>query len=80
MRKCTFSPYILTFFHFGPYILFLLLLAPKPISASHFSPSISQLVEKADVTDGANKKNNIKCIVVHCSHTCSAMCLSHPNE
>ena len=32
-RKCTFSTYILHFFHFGPYILFLLLLVSKPINA-----------------------------------------------
>ena len=31
--KCTFSPYIFHFFHFGPYILFLPLLVPKPINA-----------------------------------------------
>ena len=34
-RKYTFSPYILHFFHFGPYILFLPLLVPKPINAWH---------------------------------------------
>ena len=28
-RKCTFSPYILNFFHFSPYILFFPLLVPK---------------------------------------------------
>ena len=40
MRKCTFSLYILTFFffHFGPYILILPLLVPKPINAWHLSP------------------------------------------
>ena len=37
-RKCTFSPYILTFFHFSPYILFFPLLVPKSINAFHFSP------------------------------------------
>ena len=37
-RKCTFSPYILTFFHFSPYILFLPLLVPKPIYEGHLSP------------------------------------------
>ena len=37
-RKCTFSPYILTFFHFNSYILFLPLLVPKPINAGHLSP------------------------------------------
>ena len=37
-RKCTFSPYILTFFHFSPYILFLPLLVPKSIYAFHLSP------------------------------------------
>ena len=37
-RKCTFSPYILTFFHFGPYILILPLLVPKPINACYFRP------------------------------------------
>ena len=31
-RKYTFSFYILTFFHFGPYILILPLLVPKPIN------------------------------------------------
>ena len=36
-RKCTFNPYIFHFFHFGPYILFLPLLVPKPINVSHFS-------------------------------------------
>ena len=30
-RKCTFSLYILAFFHFGSYILILPLLVPKPI-------------------------------------------------
>ena len=30
--KCTFSPYILHFFYFGPYILFLPFLVPKPIN------------------------------------------------
>ena len=35
-RKCTFNPYILTFFHFGPYILILPLLVPKPINAYYF--------------------------------------------
>ena len=37
-RKCTFSPYILIFFHFGPYIFILQLLVPKPINAWHLSP------------------------------------------
>ena len=37
-RKCTFNPYILTFFHFSPYILFLPLLVSKPINAGHLSP------------------------------------------
>ena len=37
-RKCTFSLYILIFFHFSPYILFLPLLVPKPINAGHLSP------------------------------------------
>ena len=32
------------------------------------------------MADGANKINNIKCIVVHCGHTCSTTCLSHPNK
>ena len=36
--KCTFSPSILTFFHFSPYILFLSFLVPKPINAGHLSP------------------------------------------
>ena len=35
-RKYTFSPYILNFFHFGPYILILLLLVPKSINACYF--------------------------------------------
>ena len=34
--KCTFSPYILTFFHLGPYILILPLLVPKPINVCYF--------------------------------------------
>ena len=38
MCKCTFSPYILTFFHFGPYILILPLLVPKSINACYFRP------------------------------------------
>ena len=37
-RKCIFSPYILAFFLFSPYILFLPLLVPKPINAFHFRP------------------------------------------
>ena len=37
-RKYTFSSYILTFFHFSPYILFLPLLIPKSINAKHLSP------------------------------------------
>ena len=37
-RKCTFSPYILAFFHFSPYIFILLFLVPKPINALHLSP------------------------------------------
>ena len=37
-RKCTFSPYILVFFHFGPYILILPLLVPKPINECYFRP------------------------------------------
>ena len=37
-RKCTFSPYILTFFHFSPYTLFFPFLVPKPINARHLSP------------------------------------------
>ena len=37
-RKCTFSPYILVFFHFSPYILILPLLVPKPINACYFHP------------------------------------------
>ena len=37
-HKCIFSPYILTFFHFGPYILILPLLVPKPINACYFRP------------------------------------------
>ena len=35
-RKCTFSSYILTFFHFSHYILILSLLVPKPINACYF--------------------------------------------
>ena len=34
-RKCIFSFYFLTFFHFGSYILILLFLVPKSISACH---------------------------------------------
>ena len=37
-RKCTFSLHILHFFHFGPYILFLPLLVPKPINTGYLSP------------------------------------------
>ena len=37
-HKCTFSPYILTFFHFSSYILILPFLVPKSINAFHFSP------------------------------------------
>ena len=37
-RKCIFSPYILTFFHFGPYIFISPLLVPKPINMWHLSP------------------------------------------
>ena len=37
-RKCTFSPYILAFFHFSPYILILPLLVSKPINACYFRP------------------------------------------
>ena len=36
--KYIFSSYILYFFHFGPYILFLPLLVPKPINAWHLGP------------------------------------------
>ena len=36
--KYTFSPYILAFFHFGPYIFILPLLVPKPINVWHLSP------------------------------------------
>ena len=32
MHKCTFSPYILIFFHFGPYIFILPLLVSKSIN------------------------------------------------
>ena len=35
-HNCTFNTYILTFFHFSPYILFLPLLVPKPINACYF--------------------------------------------
>ena len=35
-HKCTFSPYILPFFHFSPYILILSLLVPKSINVFHF--------------------------------------------
>ena len=31
-HKCTFSPYLMHFFHFSPYILFLSLLVPKLIN------------------------------------------------
>ena len=37
-RKYTFNFYVLTFFHFGPYIFILPLLIPKPINAWHLSP------------------------------------------
>ena len=36
-RKCTFSSYILTFFHFSHYIFILPLLVPKSINALHLS-------------------------------------------
>ena len=36
--KCTFSPYILVFFHFSPYILILPLLVPKSTNAFFFGP------------------------------------------
>ena len=35
-HKCTFSPYILAFFHFSPYILILPLLVPEPINVCYF--------------------------------------------
>ena len=35
-RKCTFSPYVMAFFHFSPYILILPLLVYKSINAFHF--------------------------------------------
>ena len=37
-RKCTFSPYILIFFHFSLYILFFPLLVPKLINTCYFRP------------------------------------------
>ena len=37
-RKCTFSPYILAFFHFRLYILILPLLVPKLINSCYFLP------------------------------------------
>ena len=37
-RKCTFSPYILVFFHFSPYIFILPFLVPKLINVLHLSP------------------------------------------
>ena len=42
--NCTFSPYILTFFHFSPYILFFPLLVPKTNLRFPFSsfPSVNQ--------------------------------------
>ena len=54
-RKCTFSSYNLTFFHFGPYILILLLLVSKPINACYFRHSVSQPIEIAKVAAGAIK-------------------------
>ena len=36
--KCTFSPYILAFFHFSPYIFILPFLVHKLINALHLSP------------------------------------------
>ena len=36
--KCTFSSYILTFFHFNAYVLFLSFLVPKPINTGHLNP------------------------------------------
>ena len=38
IKKCIFNPYILTFFHFDPYIFILRLLVPKPINAWYLSP------------------------------------------
>ena len=37
-RKCSFRPYILGSFLFGPYISILPLLVPNPINACYFSP------------------------------------------
>ena len=54
-RKCTFSSYILTFFHFSPYILILPLLVSKPINACYFRHSVSQPMEIAKVAAGAIK-------------------------
>ena len=45
--KYTFNPYILTFFHFGPYIFILPLLVPKPISACHISSSHQSINRKS---------------------------------
>ena len=54
-RKCTFSSYILTFFHFGPYILILQLLVLKPINACSFVLFVSQPTKIAEVSAGGIK-------------------------
>ena len=46
-RKYTFSPYILTFFHFGPYILILPLLVLKSIKLVILVPFVNQQTEIA---------------------------------
>ena len=55
LRKCTFSPYILAFFHFGLYIFISPLLVPKPINMWHLSLTITQLTEKVDVANSTIK-------------------------
>ena len=49
--KCTFSSYILLFFHFGLYILFLPLLVPKLINAWHLSPHCQPTNRNAKVAN-----------------------------
>ena len=43
------------FFHFGPYILILPFLVPKPINTYYFVISVSQLTKIAEATDGGIK-------------------------
>ena len=53
--ECTFSPYILAFFHFGPYIFISSLLVPKSINACYLVLFVSQQIEITEVTNGGIK-------------------------